>query len=67
MTDVLYPHISVKLTGTDGNAFAVLGQMRRALSKGGVERAEIDRFFEEATAGDYNCLLATCMDWVDVS
>jgi hypothetical protein len=58
--------IDVKLTGGDGNAFALLGQVRRALQKAGAPPEEYDKFFKEATAGDYDELLATCMEWVNV-
>lgn len=57
--------IVVKLTGTDGNAFAVLGKVVGALRKSG--RADlVDEFRKEATSGDYDHLLATCMKYVDV-
>ena len=31
MNDIKYPDIRIKLTGTDGNAYAVPGRVRRAL------------------------------------
>ena len=58
--------IKVRLTGNDGNAFAVLGKVQRALKAAGVPKEQRDAFFREATSGDYNALLATCMQWVDV-
>lgn len=61
-----YPHITVKLTGTDGNAWAVLGKINEALRNGGVPKAEQDAFFDEATSGDYDHLLQTVMQWVEV-
>ena len=66
-TGVRYPKIKVKLVGTDGNAFSILGNVRKALRKGKVSQEEIDAFATEAMSGDYNNLLATCMRWVDVS
>jgi hypothetical protein len=36
--------------------------MRRA----GIPEEVIERFVDEATSGDYNHLVATCMRWVDV-
>lgn len=65
-TDVKYPNISVKLVGEDGNAYAILGAVRRGLKRGGVAQDEIDQFMAEATSGDYNHLLQTAMTWVDV-
>ena len=59
-----HPEIEVRLTGTDGNAFAVLGHVSKALRRGGVDRDQINAFLEEATDGDYNHLLRTCMRWV---
>jgi hypothetical protein len=64
--DVKFPDVEVQLTGTDGNAFAVMGQVARALRKAG-HGDQVDAFRAEAMSGDYNHLLATCMKWVDVS
>jgi hypothetical protein len=58
--------IPVKLVGTDGNAFALMGKVSKALKANKVPQAEIDQFYNEATSGDYNHLLVTCMKWVDV-
>jgi hypothetical protein len=63
---IKYPHIKVKLVGTNGNAFAILGAMRRALAYAKVPKADIDAFLADAMSGDYDHLLATCMNWVDV-
>lgn len=63
---IKYPDVVVQLTGQDGNAFLILGLVRRALSKAEVPQSEIDAFMAEATAGDYNNLLSTCMRWVEV-
>jgi len=62
-----YPHIHVTLTGRDGNAFAVLGAVNAALKRAGIDKAERDAFFAEATAGDYDHLLQTAMRWVEVA
>jgi hypothetical protein len=64
---VKYPDITVKLVGNDGNAFMVLGLTKKALQQGGAPKEEIDAFWKEATAGDYNHLLQTCMAWVHVT
>jgi hypothetical protein len=61
-----YPKIKVKLVGTDGNAFALMGKVSQALRKAGVSKEERDLFIKEATSGDYNNLLTTCCEWVDV-
>ncbi|MEK6832682.1 MAG: hypothetical protein AABY32_01430 [Nanoarchaeota archaeon] len=61
-----YPHIKVKLVGTDGNAFALLGKVKNALMKNNVPQIEIDEFLKTAMSGDYDDLLCTCMNTVDV-
>jgi hypothetical protein len=66
-SNVKHPEIAVRLVGTDGNAYAVLGAVRRALRDAGVSDEEIQAFSDDATAADYNHLLATCMAWVDIT
>lgn len=61
-----YPDVTVQLTGTDGNAFALIGNVARALRRAG-HADVVNEFQAEATSGDYDHLLATCMKWVDVS
>ena len=64
--EIKYPNITVQLTGEDGNAFAILVKVKRALRKGGVGEEEIGEFREDAMSGDYDHLLMTAMNWVDV-
>lgn len=55
----------VQLTNEDGNAFAILGRVRRAILRSNhPELAE--QFVVEATAGEYYHLLATCLRYVTV-
>ena len=54
------------LIGVDGNAFAILGRVRQALRRGGESREFIEAFTKEATSGDYNHLLCTCMEVCEV-
>jgi len=61
-----YPEITVELIGQDGNAFAVLGAVTKALKRAGVSKEEQDEFMQEATSGDYDHLLRTVMRWVEV-
>lgn len=63
---VKYPHITVKLLGNDGNAFAILGNVSKAMKKANVDKEEIDTFMTEAMSGDYNHLLQTVMRYVNV-
>lgn len=53
------------LTGTDGNAFAILGKVRRAILKSNHPELA-DQFVTDATSGDYDQLLVTCFRYVTV-
>jgi hypothetical protein len=64
--EVKYPNIKVKLVGTDGNAFALIGKVKQALRDKKVPVEEQKKFVEEAMSGDYDHLLATCCEWVNV-
>jgi len=57
---------TVKLTGEDGNAFAILGRVQKALRKAGYSKEEVDDYLQEAMSGDYNNLLSVSMKWVNV-
>lgn len=58
--------IEVQLTGEDGNAFAIMGAVQRALRGAGVPKSEIDAYMAESMSGDYNHLLRVAMDTVNV-
>ena len=66
MNSPKHPNIVVKLTSTDGNAYAILGTVLRALKSAGVSKAECAEFQNEATSSDYDHLLQTVFRWVDV-
>lgn len=56
----------VKLTGRDGNAFAIIGAVTKALRSAG-QADKVAAFREEAMSGDYDHLLQTAMKYADVS
>ena len=56
----------VKLTGKDGNAFNLLGLCRIAGKKAGYTSEQLKAFSDEATSGNYDHLLQTCMKWFEV-
>ncbi len=58
--------VEVKLVGEDGNAFAIMGRVVKAMRKAGVSQAEIKEYENEAMSGDYDHLLQTTMEWVEV-
>jgi hypothetical protein len=62
---VKYPHVKVRLVGEDGNTFAILARVSRALLRAGVSGDDVAAFKTEALSGDYNHALATVMEWVD--
>lgn len=64
---VKYPDITVKLTGQDGNALAIIGGVMEALRRGGVGAEEVRAFVAEATSGDYVHVIRTAMRWVEVN
>lgn len=68
-----YPEVVVKLSGVDGNAFAVMGVVKRALKvhlrescTPEIVKANIELFVKQAMSGDYDNLLRVCMAWVTV-
>jgi len=67
MTTQVKFDIKVKLSGEDGNAFFILGRVRKALRKVGATDAQIKEFSDDAMSGDYDHVLQTCMKWVNVS
>lgn len=60
-------NVTVDLIGSDGNAFAIMGAVQRALSKAGVAPEEINQYINESMSGDYDNLLRTAMEWVEVA
>lgn len=61
-----YPYIIVKLTGQNGNAFNILGICLREMHRAGLSKDECADFLKEATSGNYNNLLSTCIKWFNV-
>jgi hypothetical protein len=66
MNEPKFPHIEVQLTGTDGNAFSVMGAVTREMKRDPEAKLLVNDFMEEAMSGDYNHLLQTCTKWVEV-
>lgn len=55
----------VTLIDNDGNAFAILGRVRRAIAHSNHPELA-DPFMHEATLGDYDHLLMTCIRYVAI-
>ena len=62
-----FPHVEVKLTGQDGNAFAIIGNVQTAMQKAGIDQKDILTFQKEAMGGNYDHLLQTAMRTVTVN
>jgi hypothetical protein len=65
MTTTKYP-VTVKLVGEDGNAFAIMAKVSRALRNAGATRDEVNQYMDESMSGDYDNLLRVAMTWVEV-
>jgi len=57
---------TVRLVGSDGNAFAIMGKVGRALRESGADKEYVDKYMNEAMSGDYDNLLRVSMTYVDV-
>ena len=57
---------SVKLVGEDGNAFSIMGRVKKALRRAGADKEYIEKYLKEATLGDYDHLLVVSMEYVNV-
>ncbi len=66
MDNVKFPDVSVQLTGNDGNAFAIIGAVSKALKKAGYKDAAAEFTAAAFASTSYDNLLALCMDTVDV-
>lgn len=60
------PRPTVVLSGTDGNVYAILGKTMRSLRRAGWTQGQLDEFKAEATGGDYDNVLQTCMKYAEV-
>jgi hypothetical protein len=59
--------VEVQLSGNDGNAFAIMGAVKKALKGAGASAEEVEQYLAESMAGDYDNLLRVAMDWVEVA
>ena len=49
----------------DGNAFAIMGAVKKALQRAGADAEYIDQYLNEAKSGDYDNLLRVSMKYAD--
>lgn len=62
--DPKYPEAIVEADGLDGNAFAIMGAVKKALRRVNVNSDEIAQYEEEAMSGDHDHLIKVSMKWV---
>jgi hypothetical protein len=65
-TLIKYPDINIPLVGQDGNAFSILGRVKRIMRRADLPDSEWEAFHAEATSGNYDNLLLTVMKWFSV-
>jgi len=56
----------LQLSGSDGNAFMVIGKAIGVARRAGWSQEKIEKFRLEAMKGNYDHLLQTCMEYFDV-
>lgn len=54
------------LVGVDGNAYAVMGYVSKAMRETGFSKDEIDRYHKAAMSGDYDNLLRVSVEQIDI-
>ena len=53
------------LIGIDGNAYAVMAYVTKAMRAEGKSNAEIDKYLIDAKSGDYSKLISVSVDMID--
>jgi len=59
-------NVTVNLIGVDGNAFNILGIVCRELRRAKCSKELIQEYQNEAMSGDYDHLLATTLEYVNI-
>ena len=63
----LFPEVEVNLSNCNGNAYALIGAVQKALRRAHAPVEALEEFRTEATSGDYDHVIQTCMRTVNVS
>ena len=61
-----YPRVKVQLIGPSGDFYPTVTAVQTAMRRAGVPLQELSNFYQDATTGDEDNLLRTCLRWVDV-
>ena len=66
MSSVKYPEIEVQITGNDGNAYAIMSSIQKAMRRAEIPQHEIEQYLNQSMSGGYDNLLRVAMNWVTV-
>ena len=61
--DTGYKKVSVELIGQDGDAFAIMGRVIRAMKKADIPKEIRNEYRREAMSGDYSHLIYTTLQY----
>ena len=53
------------LVGVDGNAYAIMGYVRRCMREVGMSQKQVDAYIKDATSDNYTHLLYVSSEMVD--
>lgn len=59
-----YPEVVIKANELDGNAFAIMGAVSKALRRANASSDDIAQYQEEAMSGNHDNLIRVSMKWV---
>ena len=62
----MHKHIKINLSNSDGNAFAILGKVKKQAIKQGLSIDDWEVFQKQATQKDYHYLLMSILKYFDV-
>ena len=62
-----FPDVTVQLTGRDGNVFAIIGSVSKALKRAGHTDAATEFSNRAMSCESYDAVLRLAMDTVDVA
>jgi len=60
------PRPEVQLVGHDGNAYAIMGRVAKALKRVGCSKEHVESYYEDSKSGDYNHLLRVACEYAVV-
>lgn len=66
-TDPMYPEIDVPIITEKCEPTELIGRAKVRMRNFGLEDEQIDQFEREARSGDFDHLLNTMMEWVNIS